>query len=176
MTKKEILKKARRVKAIVTDVDGVLTDGGIIYGPGGMELKKFHIQDGMGVKLARKAGLLVFIVSGRSSAALVKRARELGVDRLWQGATDKNRVFDIIIGKYGLSPSDICCIGDDFLDLPILARAGLGVAVPNAAPDVKRSVSLVTKKRGGEGALRELVELVLKAKGVWDKVIDEYRF
>ncbi|MCX6354403.1 MAG: HAD hydrolase family protein [Candidatus Aureabacteria bacterium] len=175
MTRKELINKAKRIKAIVSDVDGVLTDGSILYGSGDVELKRFHTHDGLAVTLARAAGLKVFLISGRSSAALLKRADEIGVDHLWQGATEKGRIFDILVEQQHLSPAEICCIGDDLPDLPLLSRAGLSVSVPNAAPDVKKAVDLVTGRNGGEGVLREVVELILKARGKWREVLGAYR-
>ncbi len=174
MTKTEILKRARRVRAIVADVDGVLTDGGILYGQGGVELKRFHSRDGLAVILARRAGLLVFFVSGRSSAALARRSRELGVDRLWQRAGDKGRILGILCDRYDLHPEELCCIGDDLPDLPLLSRAGLGVAVPGAPEDVRRAACFATVARGGEGALREVVELILRAQGKWRDALRAY--
>lgn len=174
MTKTEILKRARRVRAIVADVDGVLTDGGILYGQGGVELKRFHSRDGLAVILARRAGLLVFLVSGRSSAALARRSRELGVDRLWQRAGDKGRILGILCAAYDLEPGEICCVGDDLPDLPLISRAGFGVAVPGAPGDVRKAACFVTATRGGEGALREVVELILKAQGKWKDALRAY--
>jgi 3-deoxy-D-manno-octulosonate 8-phosphate phosphatase (KDO 8-P phosphatase) len=167
MNKADIARKARRIRAIVADVDGVLTDGGVIYGPGRLELKRFHVHDGLAVKLARHAGIRVLLVSGRSSPALSRRSREMGVDRLWQGVADKGRLFDIIRREFKLTPREICCIGDDLPDLPLLSRAGLGITVPDAPQDIRRAAALVTKRAGGEGVLREVVEIILRAQGTW---------
>jgi 3-deoxy-D-manno-octulosonate 8-phosphate phosphatase (KDO 8-P phosphatase) len=169
-----IAARARRIRAIVSDVDGVLTDGGIIYGPGGLELKRFHALDGLAIKLARARGIKVFLVSGRTSAALARRSRELGVDRLWQGVADKRRVFDIIMATYRLHAREVCAIGDDLPELPLLLRAGLGVAVSSAPEEVRRAAHVVTERPGGEGALREVVELILKARGEWKAAIGDY--
>lgn len=175
MTTAEIKKRARRVRAIVSDVDGVLTDGGILYGAEKLEIKRFHVRDGLGIKLARLAGLKVFLVSGRSSAALRRRSRETGVDRLWQGCVDKRKILDIIKERYGINPREICYLGDDLPDLPLLSRVGLSVAVADAAGELRGKAEIVTKKRGGEGALREVVEIILKAQGKWRDVLDPYR-
>ena len=175
MKKADIIKKARRIKAIVSDVDGVLTDGGIYYGPGGSEFKKFNIHDGLAVKLARSAGLKVFLVSGRSSPALRRRSRELGVDRLWQGSVDKGAIFNIIKEKFNVDPSEICYLGDDLPDIPPLLEAGIGVAVPNASEEVRKAASLITRRRGGEGALREIVEIILKSQRKWKNAIRPYK-
>lgn len=158
----------------MSDVDGVLTDGGLYYGHGGMELKRFCVHDGLAIALARRAGVMVFLASGRSSSALRRRARELKVERVWQGAADKRRVFAILVKKYHLAPSEICCLGDDLPDLPLLKRAGLSAAVPNAAVEVRRAAAFVTRRRGGEGALREVVELIVKARGRWREMVRAY--
>ncbi|MCC6449143.1 MAG: HAD hydrolase family protein [Candidatus Aureabacteria bacterium] len=175
MRQSEILARARRIRAVVSDVDGVLTDGGIIYGTRGTELKRFHARDGLGIILARRAGLKVFLVSGRSSAALARRSRELGVDRLWQRAGDKGRIRAILCTAYGLAPEELCCIGDDLPDLALVAGAGLGVAVAGAPGELRKAACLVTAARGGEGAFREVVELILKAQGRWEDALRAYR-
>jgi 3-deoxy-D-manno-octulosonate 8-phosphate phosphatase (KDO 8-P phosphatase) len=175
MKKSDVIKRARPIKAIVSDVDGVLTDGGIIYGSGKCEIKRFHVHDGLAVALAKRGGIKVFFVSGRKSEALLRRSRETGVDRLWQGVSDKGALFDIICREFGLSPREICCIGDDLPDLPLLHGAGLAVAVPGAVGEVRRAAALITKKGGGEGALREVVEFVLKAQGRLKDVVNAYR-
>ncbi|MDD5555955.1 MAG: HAD hydrolase family protein [bacterium] len=166
--------RARRIRAILADVDGVLTDGRVMYGAGGGEIKRFHVHDGLGVRLARRAGIRVVLASGRSSPALARRARELGVDRLWQGVADKGPLFAILCEEYGCAPREVCCIGDDLPDLPLIRKAGLGVAVPDAAAEVRRAAAYVTRRRGGEGAFRELVELVLAAQGKWRNIVDGY--
>ncbi len=175
MKKSEIVKRAKRIKAIIADVDGVLTDGRIVYRHDAKEIKVFNVKDGLAVKLARQAGIKIFLISGRSSPALLRRSREMGVERLWQGATNKLPIFDIIKKKYGLIPGQICCIGDDLPDLKLLSNAGLGVAVPDAPEDVRRAADLNTEKRGGMGVLREMVEFILKAQGKWKNVIKHYK-
>jgi len=172
--KKDVIARARRVRAIIADVDGVLTDGGIIYGPGRLELKKFNTLDGLAVRLAHRGGLKVFLVSGRSSTALRRRSRELGVDRVWEGAADKSLVCGILLREYDLDPGELCCVGDDLPDLPLMRKAALGVAVPDTPEDVRRAAALVTRRSGGEGALREVVEIILKAQGKWKGVLREY--
>lgn len=175
MKKTDVIKRARLIKAIVSDVDGVLTDGGIIYGPGKCEIKRFHVHDGLAVALAKRAGIRVFLASARKSEALRKRSREMGVDRLWQGVSDKGALFDILYKEFGLSPREICYIGDDLPDLPLLKGAGLAVSVPNAVEEARRAAALVTKRGGGEGALREVVEFVLTAQGSWKDVVNAHR-
>ncbi len=175
MKKAEIIRRARRIKAVLADVDGVLTDGGILYGSGGSELKRFHVHDGLAVELARRAGLKVLLISARASQALLRRSREIGVSRLWQGVSDKGRIFGILQREFKLRPHEICYVGDDLPDLPILKKAGLAVAVPRAAEEVRRAASFTTKRGGGEGALREVIEFILKAQGRWKEVVNAYR-
>jgi len=175
MKKADIIRRAQRVKAILADVDGVLTDGGIFYGSKKSELKRFHVHDGLAVELARRAGLKVLLISARASQALLRRSRETGVVRLWQGVSDKGRIFGILQREFKLRPHEICYIGDDLPDLPLLEKAGLAVAVPRAAEDVRRAASLITKRGGGEGALREVIEFVLKAQGKWKDAVNAYR-
>lgn len=175
MKKADIVRRARLVRAIVADVDGVLTDGGIVYGSHRSESKRFHVHDGLAVALARRSGLKVLLVSARASQALRRRSREMGVNRLWQGLSAKGRIFGILRREFKLRPHQICAIGDDLPDLPLLEKAGLAVAVPRAAEEVRRVASLVTKRGGGEGALREVIELVLKAQGRWKDAVNAYR-
>lgn len=175
MKKPDVIKRARLIKAIVSDVDGVLTDGGIVYGSGRVELKRFHVHDGLAVELAHRGGLKVFLASARVSEALRRRSREMGVDRLWQGLSGKGSLFGILDREFGLSPREICYMGDDLPDLPLLRKAGLAVAVPGAVSEVRRAAALVTKRGGGEGALREAVEFILAAQGKWKDVADAYR-
>jgi 3-deoxy-D-manno-octulosonate 8-phosphate phosphatase (KDO 8-P phosphatase) len=175
MKKSDVIKRARMIRAIVSDVDGVLTDGGIIYGPGKCEIKRFHVHDGLAVALAKRAGIKVFIVSARKSEALRRRSLEMGVDRLWQGFSDKGSLFGILLREFKLSPREICYVGDDLPDLPLLRKVGLAVSVPSAVEEVRRTAALVTKKGGGEGALREIVEFVLKAQGRWKDAANAYR-
>ncbi|MCX6338360.1 MAG: HAD hydrolase family protein [Candidatus Aureabacteria bacterium] len=175
MKKADIIRRARLIRAIVADVDGVLTDGGIVYGSHRSEFKRFHVHDGLAVALARRSGLKVLLVSARASQALLRRSREMGVNRLWQGLSAKGRIFGILQREFKLRPHQICAIGDDLPDLPLLEKAGLAVAVPRAAEEVRRVASLVTKRGGGEGALREVIELVLKAQGRWKDAVNAYR-
>ena len=156
---------AARVQAMVFDVDGVLTGGGLVYGADG-ELKVFDVQDGHGFHLARAAGLKVALLSGRSGAALRRRAEDLRVDALVEGAVRKGEALRELMAKLRVKPTEVCYVGDDLVDLPALREAGFPVAVANAVPDVQERVAWVTGRRGGEGAAREIIELVLKAKGL----------
>ncbi len=161
---KRILEKARRVRFLLLDVDGVMTDGTIYLDSDGRETKAFNIYDGSGIHLARKAGIQVGIITGRQSTIVAHRARELEITEVHQKILDKLKVYDGLLLKYGLKDSEMAYIGDDVIDLPVLARVGLSVAVQNAHPDVKARVDWVTQKAGGYGAVREVTDLLLAVR------------
>jgi len=161
---KAILEKARRIEFLLLDVDGVMTDGTIYIDADGRETKAFNIYDGSGIHMIRKAGVRVGIITGRQSAIVDYRAQELGIAEVHQRVLDKIKVYDELLRKYDLQDFQMAYIGDDVIDLPILERAGLSVAVPNAHPDVKRRVDWVTQKAGGSGAVREVTDLLLTAR------------
>ncbi|MBI3609722.1 MAG: HAD-IIIA family hydrolase [Nitrospirae bacterium] len=157
---KKILEKARRVKFLLLDVDGVMTDGTIYLDADGRETKAFNIYDGSGIHLVRKAGVQVGIITGRQSVIVDYRAKELGITEVHQKILDKVKVYDEILRTYGLEDSEMAYVGDDIIDLPILKRVGLSVAVPNAHPEVRAQVDWVTQKAGGCGAIREVTDLL----------------
>jgi len=157
--------KARKIRMLLLDVDGVMTDGGILLGSHSIELKKFDAHDGMGIALAKAAGMLIGILTGRDSEAVRRRAKELEIDEIQQGAMDKEKGYEAILKKYSLKDEEIAYIGDDLLDIPILRRAGLSVCVANGVEEAKKVSHYVTQKRGGEGAIREAVEKILAGKG-----------
>ncbi|HMP73680.1 MAG TPA: HAD-IIIA family hydrolase [Kiritimatiellia bacterium] len=165
--------RAMGIEALVLDVDGVLTDGGLIYGPEG-EWKRFDVQDGHGISMARKAGIKVGILTGRTSAAATRRAAELGVEAMMDGVRDKGKGLTELAGRLGVEPSTICFVGDDLVDLPAMRRCGVAVAVANAVPEVKAQAAAVTTRSGGCGAVREVVEWLLRGKGVWADMVDGY--
>ncbi len=164
----------RAVRCILFDVDGVLTDGKIHLGTGGAEWKAFDLRDGSGIKLAQSAGLRVGFVSGRPSEATTRRARELAVDWLFQGARDKGECVLELRRRAGLSPEQVCFVGDDLLDIPALRQVGFPVAVADAAPEVKAEASYVTKRTGGNGAAREVVELIVRSQKLWQQSLETY--
>ena len=170
----KILAKARRIKLILMDADGVLTEGKVTYGNGNLELKSFDVKDGAGIELARKAGIKTGIISGRQSGALQRRAKELRIDEVHQKVINKVEVYKQILGRYSLRDEEVAYIGDDILDLPLLSRVGLSAAVADAHPEVKKRVDLVTTSTGGRGAVRELVELILRAQGKWDTIVQDF--
>jgi 3-deoxy-D-manno-octulosonate 8-phosphate phosphatase (KDO 8-P phosphatase) len=166
--------RCRAIDWLAMDVDGVLTAGGIVYG-GGLELKEFHVRDGSAIKLWKQTGKRAAIVTGRTSAAVEVRATELGVDVVMQGASDKLAAFRRLLATTGIAPSQICYIGDDLPDLPPLRRCGLAAAVADACPEVRADAHYVARARGGRGAVREVVELVLRCRGEWAPVVERLR-
>ena len=172
----DLLLAAQGVRVAFFDVDGVLTDGGLYIGQAGgqpVELKRFDIQDGLGIKLLQMAGLTVAFVSARTSEATAARARELKVDEVIQ-SNKKLPAFEQLLARHKLAWEDCCFVGDDLPDLPVLRRVGLPVAVANAVADVRAAAQVVTRAAGGAGAAREVAELVLRGRGVWDELLDEY--
>jgi 3-deoxy-D-manno-octulosonate 8-phosphate phosphatase (KDO 8-P phosphatase) len=165
---------ARAVRLLVLDVDGVLTDGTLYFSDGGEQLKAFHIHDGLGVKLLRASGVQVAIVTGRRSRALEQRARELGVERLFQGAEDKLAAFSSLLAAQGLEPAQAACMGDDLPDLPLLTRCGLAMTVPEAPEAIRSRVHYITRRGGGRGAVREVCELLMQAQGTLAGAIEDY--
>jgi 3-deoxy-D-manno-octulosonate 8-phosphate phosphatase (KDO 8-P phosphatase) len=152
------------------DVDGVLTDGGVYHGNGGLELKRFHVQDGMGITLLRKAGIVPFIITARRSAAVARRAVELAIDEVHQGTERKMERLREIVERQGVDLDRVAFIGDDLSDYEVLTGVGFPIAVANAREEVKRVARLVTRSRGGRGAVREACEHVLRACGHSDLV------
>jgi 3-deoxy-D-manno-octulosonate 8-phosphate phosphatase (KDO 8-P phosphatase) len=160
------------------DVDGTLSRGvWLLSQPDGtaVELKAFDPHDGQGLMLARAAGIRTGFITGRESAALLRRAREMDMEFIYQKQPRKLPAYEEILKKAGVPESAVAYIGDDLPDIPVMRRVGLAAAVADAAPEVKRAAHFVTKSRGGEGAVREVVELILKAKGLWRKLIEEAR-
>jgi 3-deoxy-D-manno-octulosonate 8-phosphate phosphatase (KDO 8-P phosphatase) len=169
-----LVKRAKAIRLLVLDVDGILTDGRMIYSTDG-ELLAFHILDGHGIKLALRCGLSLAMISGRESVMLARRARELGVQEVHQRVLDKLPVFESLLQRKGLTASQVACMGDDLLDLPLLLRAGLAITVPGAVDEVRAAAHYITRRPGGEGAVREAIELLLKAQGHWPAVMERYR-
>ncbi len=164
---------AARINVIIFDVDGVLTPGAIIYGPDG-EWKIFNVQDGSAFKTARREGLRFGIVTGRESKVVTRRAEELGIEYVEQGALKKGPVVAKMLEKFGVTGEQVCYVGDDLLDLPAMRQVGFPVAVANAVDEVKERAAWITTRAGGDGAAREVIDFILKSKGLWDKVMQRY--
>ena len=165
--------RARRIRLLLFDVDGVLTDGVVVMHADGSESKGFHIKDGAAIVWAQRAGVQVGLLSARSSGATTHRAAQLAVRIVQQGVTSKASAFDQILRTSGLSEDAVAYMGDDLLDLPVLRRAGFSAAPSDAAPEVREAVHWVSTAAGGRGAARELIELVLRAQDRWAAVVAE---
>lgn len=167
--------KARDVRWLVLDVDGVLTDGRILLDGGQGEWKAFDVRDGHRIVLAAHAGIRTVFLTGRSSGVVDRRAVELGVHRVFQGARDKGAVMELFFREEGVAPEQTAYLGDDIVDLPAMRRVGLAAAVGDAVPEVQAAADWVAAAPGGRGAVRELVEFILVAQGRWDRALAEYR-
>jgi len=159
-----VLERARRIRLLVLDVDGVLTDGRLYLSPAGEELKVFHVRDGSGLVAVQRAGITVAIVSGRDSAAVSRRAAELGIRHVRQGVADKGAELDRLLAELAIDPVETACVGDDTPDLPMLHRAGLAIAVADAHPALAGAAHWTTGAPGGRGAVREVCDLLLSAR------------
>ena len=170
----EIIETALGLRMLVCDVDGVLTDGGIILDGNSGEYKRFDVQDGMGITMIRKAGLLAGIITGRKSGVVKRRAEELKFDEICQGFFWKEEALEQLLDKHQLRESQIAYIGDDLLDIPVLRRVGLPIAVQNARPEVKASSLYTSSASGGQGAVREIVEWILQLRNQKQEILDHF--
>ena len=170
----EIIAKAKKVKLIIFDVDGVLTDGGIYIGENGELFKPFHCRDGFGITLAHSVGLKTAIITGRKSAQLSYRAKELKISAVLQGQMNKRAAFRELQEKFSLAPEEFAYVADDVIDLPVFVQVGFRAAVGDASEEVKTRADFVTKNFGGRGAVREVLEFILKAQGYWQEIIERY--
>ena len=174
IAKAALQRRLRKIRCLLLDVDGVLTDGKLQITSDGKEFKTFDIQDGHGIAMARRAGLTIGFISGRPSRATARRAAELGVKIVLQQPTNKMDLVEKVKRQHGLANDEIAFVGDELVDLPVLRRVGLAVAVPNATAEVKRVAHYQTRQRGGDGAVREVIEMILKAQGSWEQAIAKY--
>lgn len=172
---RELTERIKGIRLLIFDVDGVLTDGRIVYTDGGVEIKAFDVRDGHGIKLVMRCGMDVALITARQSGVVDHRAKDLGIDIVYQGMKDKLKAFDEILDKKSLRPEAAAYVGDDIIDLPVLKRAGFSCAVSDAVDEVKEAVDYVASKPGGRGAVREICELILKAQSRWDGIVEEYR-
>jgi len=169
-----LLERAARVRLLALDVDGVLTDGKLYFDNSGNEIKTFSTRDGFGLKALQRYGISLAFITGRRSDIVSERARQLGVKHVYQGQDNKMEAFRDLLAKTGCAESEICYAGDDLIDLPILLRAGLSVTVSDAVPQVKQRVHWVTGNPGGGGAVREICDLILQARGLDQQLLEEY--
>lgn len=169
------LARARDIRLLLLDVDGVLTDGTLLYTGADQESKSFHTQDGFGLRLLGEAGIDVGIITARESAVVKRRAEELKMNYIYQGVPNKNKAFKDILIKTGYKPIEIAYMGDDWLDLVLLQQVGLAAAPANAVAEVQETAHFIAGKNGGEGAVRQLCNLLLEAKGLTEKLLQKYR-
>jgi 3-deoxy-D-manno-octulosonate 8-phosphate phosphatase (KDO 8-P phosphatase) len=173
-TNKQIEEIAKNIKLLILDVDGVLTDGSIILDNEGNELKAFHVRDGHGIKMLTKAGIQVAIITGRYSKVVERRAHELGITEVYQKCYIKSAAYEHLLEKFGVTDKEVAYIGDDIVDISLLKRAGLAVVVADATVETKAAAMFITENSGGRGAVREVSDLILKAKGKWQDLLNEY--
>ncbi|MCS0790780.1 HAD-IIIA family hydrolase [Cytobacillus firmus] len=166
----------KKIKLIVLDVDGVLTDGKLYMGSDGEEYKAFHTQDGMGISLARYAGIKTAIITGRFSEAVNKRSKELKIDYVFQGIHEKLEVLQQIVSELQIGLNEVCYVGDDINDLPILREVGFPAAPNNAVPYVKEQAEYVSLLKGGEGAVRDIIEFILQEQYDYETLLDDYLY
>ena len=170
MTEKDL----SQIQLIIMDVDGVLTDGGIVIHSDGTESKRFHVMDGHRIKMWHRADGQTAIISGRQSQATTERAEQLGISYVMQGCLKKLPAFESLLEKAGLHPDQVAYIGDDLMDIPVVRRVGLGVAVANADDELKKYADIVTARSGGDGAVGEIIEHILKASQKWYGLMERY--
>ena len=174
MISSETVERARRVKLLITDIDGVMTDGRIVYSVYGDELKYFDVTDGFGILLLNRVGIKTVIITAKKSRIVKLRGRDLKVAKAYAGYLDKRVPFNDVLKRFKIPAQEICFIGDDLIDVPILKRVGFAVSVPNGMEEVKVVSHYITTKSGGRGAVREICELILKSQDKWDLATSTY--
>lgn len=172
--RQSIVEKAKKLKLLVLDVDGVLTDGKLFFDNDGNEYKSFHAQDGHGIKMLRQTGVEVAVISGRKSNSVALRMKNLGIEHVYQGHENKIAAFNEIIEKIGITPEQAAHVGDDVIDLPIMIRVGLAIAVNDANFAVKQHADWCTTSPGGQGAVREVCDFIMQAQGRFDEMLNVY--
>lgn len=170
----ETFQKAKGIRCLICDVDGVLTDGSVYLDNQDCELKAFNIKDGLGIKLMQKAGIETAIITGRNSPVVSRRMKELGITHYYQGQVDKSAAFEDLLNKLSLSADEVAYIGDDLPDLPLMRRVGIGFAPADAASFVRQKADYLLQTDGGKGAVREIAELLLETQGQLDQIYQEY--
>lgn len=167
--------KIKSIRVLILDVDGVMTDGGIIFDHQGNEAKRFDVRDGHGIKMLMRTGIEVIILTGRTSQAVAHRALDLGISQVYQGVWDKLAVFEQIIKEKDILPAAVAYVGDDVVDVPVLKRVGFAATVADASDYAKDCVDYITERDGGRGAVREICELIIKARGQWLEMTARYQ-
>jgi 3-deoxy-D-manno-octulosonate 8-phosphate phosphatase (KDO 8-P phosphatase) len=169
-----VANKLKSIKLLLLDVDGVLTDGGIVYNDNGTETKVFDVKDGLGIKLLMEADIQLGIITGRRSNALFNRCKDLGIELIYDGVANKVDALDRVLERTGFSTEEVACIGDDLPDLALMRHAGLSIAVADAHASLRETADMITSARGGHGAVREACEAILKAKGLWESILERF--
>ena len=170
----EVLEKAKHIKLVIFDVDGVLTDGSLFYGDDGQEYKAFNSRDGHGMKMLQQSGVQIGIITGRTSDVVLHRMKNLSVQHIYQGRLEKLPAFEELISKLNLQPEQVAYAGDDVVDLPILIRVGLAITVPSAHALAKQHAHWITSQPAGAGAARDICEMIMKAQGTYDAAMAKY--
>jgi len=170
----DVAKRAKRIKLIILDVDGVLTDGRIIFSNKNEEFKSFDVRDGYGIKLAQRCGIKFAIITGRWSPIVEKRGRELNIDEIHQNALDKIKVFDELLKKFKVNSKEVAYMGDDLVDIPLFKKVGLAATVSDAFDYIKKETHYITKLKGGRGAVRELIDFILRKQNRWKDSTKKY--
>ncbi|MFC1804938.1 KdsC family phosphatase [Candidatus Omnitrophota bacterium] len=171
---KSLAEKASKVKLLLLDVDGVLTDGRIVYDSQGRDMKFFDVHDGLGVYLLKRSGISTILITAKGSKAIRPRAKDMQVDAVYEGILRKGDVLEKILKKYKVDATDVCFMADDLVDLSLMKKVGFPVAVFNAVPEIKQTAYYITLRHGGRGAVREVAELILKSQGKWSDAIKPY--
>lgn len=174
MVTDELARRIEKVRFVILDIDGVLTDGRIVYDNRGNELKFFDVQDGFGVALLKRVGIETVIMTAKKSNVVARRAKDFNVKGLYQNCFDKLETFRGMLEKFNIRPDEVCFMGDDVIDIPVLKRVGFAVSVPNGVDEAKEAAHYITKKPGGRGAVREVCDLIIKTQGKWQDVISRY--
>jgi 3-deoxy-D-manno-octulosonate 8-phosphate phosphatase (KDO 8-P phosphatase) len=176
MIEESLLNRAKKVKLLLLDVDGVLTDGRIIYDSTGRDAKFFNVHDGLGVYLLKRAGIPTILITAKASRAIKPRARDMQVAAVFEAISPKNAVLDKILKKFKLTVEEVCFVGDDLVDICLMKRVGFAIAVFNACAEVKNLAHYITQKEGGRGAVREVAELILKSQDKWQDTLVLYQY
>ena len=174
LTPEQFVSRAQKIRLLVLDVDGVLTDGSILTGPDGEQVKRFSVRDGFGIRSWLRQGHRMSVITGRQSQAVAFRCNELGIEPIFQGRPDKIPTFRQLLADLGCSKDEVCYLGDDLPDLPLMLGSGIGATVANAEPAVRERADWISQKPGGHGAVRELIDALLVAQRRWDDIISHY--
>ncbi len=170
----QLRERIKKIRLVILDIDGILTDGRIVYDNKGNELKFFDVHDGFGIVLLRRAGIDTVIMTAKRSNVVSRRAKDFKVKHLYQNCFDKLKTFNEVLEEFDIPAKEICFMGDDLIDIPVLKRVGFAVSVPNAVDEAKEAAHYITKRQGGRGAVREICDLIIKTQGGWEDIMRRY--